>query len=514
MGDTLPCGRAIVCAWFSVALFVDPTYAFESDEHEQLGNAAFAVALEFLKVPAESPVRRLYGRPGKYRSADREERDRLSYGDVTSCVDYFFSPEKMLADAWREGRRRPGMPSLPSPDEAVLVLEQCHKTGPSFALATHSNHSHFRHDLLMAYRLYHVAAISAARDDKSPFAGLVINAIADHYLHDFFAPGHIFTVRDRLTDVPATAVHDIWNKDGADFRPMNTQQLKPLAEFICGGSVQSCALHEGIPLGGIVGRAPAADVGAALAGILAGKPVRLKGDAMLGDEEPDRLRQRLLMLLIQAQSVIDVLSGTNSFREMAWEGNKFPTAAKIPFGEYLLGDAAAREGGQAPSDAPIPLVWKNPIVMAAVQREAMIAGTRFGRTVFTVETPLVVLPARHVTFLPLIGLGYHYEGNLDGGGPTFRIVAAIPETELALSAYARNFTYPTTNEGDKRVLNGGIRLDSGFTSYFTAFISIGRDTATTQEGTLRHGVIFAAGFQFAFPLSRIFPRGSREMVAP
>jgi hypothetical protein len=502
MAATLRRQRASLFVWLFAALFPGSGRGFESDEHERMGNTAFIVALEYFKTlkthggsEKYAEARELLGTPGKYNAKQRDERERLSYGDIIACVDYFLTPEKMLADAWKGGRRSPDAPSLPAKGEKVLLVDDCHKVGPSFAQASHNNHSHFQQNLLMAFRIQHVAAISAARDDKSLFAGLVINAIADHYLQDFFAPGHIFTIRDQLTDVPATAVHDVWNQDGADFKPSNTERLRPVADFICGGKVESCKLREDVRTAELAGKRQDGEVAQALSAILAGKPVHLKGDGRLWDDDQERLRQRLLMLLIQSQSILDVLTEANSFREMAWKGTTVPTVAKIEFGEYLL--------RPDPDPAPIPFIAKNFILMASVHREAMIAGTRFGRTVFTFETPLAALPYKSLTLVPLVGAGYHYEGNLDGAGPTLRLAAAIPETELGFSVYVRNFTYPTTNEGDKRVFNWGLRLDSGFTSYFTTFISIGRDSAPTQEGNLRNGVIFAAGFQFAVPFSRI-----------
>jgi hypothetical protein len=473
------------------ALMPSASPAFESEEHEKLGNVAFIAALAYFRQThpdrksEHEEAARLIGRPG----ADRSRSGELSYGDVIACVDYFLHPERLLAEPWRAGRSsaRPG--GLPRPDENLLDLVSCRGMGNAFFQATHHNQSHFQYDALMSYRLYHLAAIAIARDEKSLFAALVTNAIADHYLHDFFAPGHVFTARDQLTDVPATALHDIRNDLGATFLPANFESLRPFVEFICQGSVESCRVRTGLHLETIAGDASGAQVGQALQAILEGKPLHLKGDARLWEPGADRLRQRLMMFLVQTRSILDVLTGRNSFQEMVWEGGAAPTRASIGFGDYVQ-----------PTDAP--QLWTNPIVGISLQREALIAGARSGRSVIAVETPAAVWRFEKFIVLPLIGYASHFEGNVNGQGPTFRLVSAIPQTELAFGPYLRYLAYPS-DEGDKRRVSFGLRMDSGFSGYFTTFVAVGRDTATTTDGKLRAGIIFAAGLQFSFPVSRI-----------
>lgn len=484
--------------------------AFESDEHEKLANVAFLVALEYLaKTSAITAAKyeeasRLKGTPGKYRAKGDEKYRGISYGDIVACVDYYLYPETILADSWKQGRRPPEAGALPKPTEALVDLKDCHGIGSSFFQATHNNHSHFQYDLLMSQRVYHALAISLARDEGALFAALVVSAISDHYLHDFFAPGHIFTGRARLTDLPATALHDVVNARGAEFVPANFAQLQPIMEFICQGAVERCVARRDLSLWEVIRDASDREVADSLGALLAGQTMDLKGDGQLWDEGPDRLRQRLLMLLIQVRSIADVVSGRNSFQDMAWEGRAPPTKAKIAFGEYALPKAAAsaKRPAQAEWMQNPGAFLRNPIVAISAQREAMIAGTRAGRTTVTLEVPLTIFPSERFIVLPYLGYGTYSEGNTNGQGFTFRAVAAIPQTELAFGPYVRYFSYPT-NEGDKLRGSVGLRLDSGFSGYFTTFIAVGRDTSTTADGKLRAGVITFAGIQFGFPMSRL-----------
>lgn len=498
--------RAFVIVAVLLASTPRQTCAFESDEHEKLGNIAFHLALEYFREnhPDREKVyeaaRALDGRPGKYAS-DTKPYGIASYGDLIACVDYFLSPEKILTDSWKRGRGSRGPGGLPAAGDKVLELDDCHGWfGNAFFQATHNNHAHFQYNVLMSYRMYHVAAISLARDEKAFFAALVTNAIADHYLHDFFAPGHIYTRRDGLTDVPATALHDIRNKRGADFVPEHfaSESMKCLIDFICQGSVKDCWIRDGLDLAMLAEKSDGGDVATALTELIDGQTVRLKGDYALWEAGPDGLRQRVLMLLIQARSVLDVLEGNNSFQLLNWEGESDPTTVQMSFGHYVQ-----------PKDQ-YSLLLSNTVVGLSFHRETMVAGNRAGRNAFTAETPLGVIPLdqtgwkslENLILLPTLGYGIHFEGGTQGHGPTFRLIAAVPQTEFAFSAYVRYFFYPTS-AGDTRRRSFGLRFDSGFSGYLTAFIALGVDSATTPDGALRSGIIGMAGLQVSFPVSRV-----------
>lgn len=207
--------------------------ALESPEHKQLGDLAYHVALKIFcekNVDDEVCVRAaqevwFYDPLGKNLSG--EAHPPLSYGDVVMCVDYFLTPEKLLAR--RENalirRRSGGAASHPQhgelfPERAEDIVfnywERCSPNIDNFegARAGHVNHSHFQAELLAAQRTNHMLALMLRASDDNPFGAMVANAISDHYLHDSFAPGHISTMRARLTDIAANAYHDRMNRNG------------------------------------------------------------------------------------------------------------------------------------------------------------------------------------------------------------------------------------------------------------------------------------------------------------
>lgn len=79
-------------------------------------------------------------------------------------------------------------------------------------------------------------AIDLRTCEENLFATLLLNAISDHYLQDSFAPGHIATLRVRLTDLAATAYHDKRNRRGLDVTvPADRLQAFPVFALRDGG---------------------------------------------------------------------------------------------------------------------------------------------------------------------------------------------------------------------------------------------------------------------------------------
>ena len=207
--------------------------AFESFEHHAMANLALDAAIAFERQAVLGG-----GDPGAAAALPAMLEMRGHYGQVTACVDYFLYPEKMLAFSWK--------PQATSPSDGIpehghfpmqALEDQC-RQGASLLQASHSNHAHFQQDLMVSLRVWHAMAIGVARNENNIYGALFINAIADHYLQDFFAPGHIVTPRDIKTDVPATAMHDKANLAGARFDPgVLKGPLRRVVAYLCTGRV-------------------------------------------------------------------------------------------------------------------------------------------------------------------------------------------------------------------------------------------------------------------------------------
>src|SRR5258706_12729455 len=161
---------------------VPPAFAFECYQDKKMGDLDFNVVQRYAD---KADVLKQFGEAKREMDAYLRDK-RLTSGEVVQCVDYFLFPEKILVRI-----------SKPSSEFLEPLRADCSKEGIAFFQATHANHAHFQQDLLTSLDLWHRMAISLGRDGNYG-AGLWMNAISDHYLHDMFAPGHIATPRDRM----------------------------------------------------------------------------------------------------------------------------------------------------------------------------------------------------------------------------------------------------------------------------------------------------------------------------
>ena len=163
--------------------------AFDGGEHRLVTDVAFAAALDV--TPASEAM----------ATAVRERTgcgDCLSFGDVTLAVDWFQSPDNLL-------------------DPAALQTELTarHRNIFKRGLAAHNNTTHFQEKALEQWLSFHEQARKAA--SEHPREALLLEAVALHYLQDFFSAGHLVTPRDGLHDAVAGHLHDSFNDAGIEF---------------------------------------------------------------------------------------------------------------------------------------------------------------------------------------------------------------------------------------------------------------------------------------------------------
>lgn len=497
-----------------------PAWAFEWYEHRRMGTRAFLVARDYAGTPE---VRKQF--PDAKPALDAFVKNKqLPYGIIVQCVDYFLFPEKIVAQiAYQESSRA----------LTKRLYEACSEEGVAFFQATHANHAHFQQDLFASLELWHKMAIAFGREGDYESA-LWVNAIADHYLHDAFAPGHVVTPRERMTDVPATAMHDKGNRDGALFAPRRQELLKPILEFL---AKDERALEElSCPLDSKNRREhePAkcfttAEVAAAASALGAGasEPIVFRGDGHLWDRDPEQLKQRLWLLAVEVRSILDLFEKGEKPR--AWDTDfsydyidARPTAS-FSFGEYKFDDqsmqagnermkAAARDPayGSRASTSLYDLGDDFPAIGLSAQREHMSSGSRTGRGVYSAEVSLAsgitrelgALGALNVTWLA--GYSYYQEASVHGDGPTTRIAVAVPATEFSTGPYVRYLSYQSAG-GVERKTSWGWRIDAGFSGFATLYLGLGSDYGATEQGELKRGLLWQGGIQIQGPISRVFP---------
>jgi hypothetical protein len=150
-----------------------------------------------------------------------------------------------------------------------------------------------------------------------------MNAIATHFLEDFFAPGHVITPRTGLHDYSALAMHDHYNRVGARFAIENGEALARLLDPERDADRLNLTPDR---LRQIRARIAANSELALrgdgfLRGVLLGERTGAKADTL----HPEAQEQAVLMTLVVARSIVDVFQAltckeyVNELPEYLWQ---------------------------------------------------------------------------------------------------------------------------------------------------------------------------------------------------
>lgn len=585
-------------------LSCQPALAFEDFEHREIGDLAFYAAVQLNKDPcrqvsghdAETCKKALVAltrtRPCKVAGNTKAEiRDvdacndaeqssesntidandtqgdnrELAYGDLVQCVDFFLTPEKMIsasrptrnnlqsdADYQRARFESP----FPVSDAHSRLKQQCREDFWAIAQASHANHTHFQDEMLVSIVIYHTLAVSIARNQRNLYGALLVNAIADHYLQDFFAPGHIASPRAIQTDLVSNAMHDYANDNGAVFhlrrndpgkvREVLASMLKYLSseendqEFWC--RLAKFRRPKEVAQGSQCLKEEKNLIASLSAMKFPLETVALKGDRRLwrSKEEDTGLAQRLLMVAANTRSILDVLeafqspgTGTqvNHLTQVAWAFDIRPAfkagdeaVAGLPFGYYEMGKKAKPPSNMAEVDDSVPASSSSsfdsksesttqveakdfhywyPILGLSTGRESFFSGDIRSRNAIALDTPVLggITPGgRNIG--ATVGLTHTFDGDVHANGAQIRVGMIIPQTETTATAWIRRLYHGGNSEHGWR--NGmGVRIDQGFTSFISLYAGFGFDYGATTRGNLGSGWNFSAGLMIGSPTSRI-----------
>jgi len=348
---------------FPLFLYSVPSAAFNSDEHCGLSSLALEVALDIADSWPEAATHlgefqsvrtQLLGAGAGCALSRGSDASTLgfSYGKITAMADFVIDPGEAI--------RAPGQPfgipnsaadlnsgifGAPSSATSNFALGIRRRLSGDFMRATNQNASHFQAAALAEHTRWHDFAVSAAgQPGGSLFGALVMNALADHYLQDVFAPGHIITPRENFPDSVAWAWHDRYNDIGLPVVVEHFSELQPILDVLAmnasrygtafaaiGVSSQQSARED--DLRSALRTLPALDettcdkhdphaprAGVDMQGLDSSGPfVCLHGDGKLAGYPA----QKLLMLAVQVQGILDVLRShvdgrTNHFDRFYW----------------------------------------------------------------------------------------------------------------------------------------------------------------------------------------------------
>jgi hypothetical protein len=84
-----------------------------------------------------------------------------------------------------------------------------------------------------------------------------------------------------------------------------------------------------------------------------------------------------------------------------------------------------------------------------------------------------------------------------------RLSLVFPQTETIFSIPMRAIRIGTIDSNRRWKPTIGLRMDQGFTSFFTTYFQVTRDYAAQRDGRIDSGVSIGAGIQLAAPRCRI-----------
>ncbi len=151
------------------------------------------------------------------------DRTEITFGRIVKLVDFMPDPYSMThqssaGDGWP---RNAG-------DCNLTFLERLLADKVGYLSSSHANQNHFQGRAMFAFWFWHREAIREARDGNL-FGGLLLEAYANHFLEDLFAPGHILAPRDENAhDVYTLTLHDYYNSRGLTYVVGEPAQLRPM----------------------------------------------------------------------------------------------------------------------------------------------------------------------------------------------------------------------------------------------------------------------------------------------
>lgn len=518
----------IVCG---LGLSASTGFAFESYEHKHLGDLALRIAVDYAQVRQlqdataywqgslqercsrlTSDVSQFY-RDASGATCPSVETDAPSYGDLVRLVDHIPYPYKLL-DAPR-AMLSDGIPTSFNQLNQYVLREGTGYMTSNLAKATANNELHFQLAAISTMATLHRKAIELVRKDRL-FAALATNALADHFLHDFFAPGHITVNRDNSHDAIALGMHDTSNNSGASFR-INQQRwsedLLPLLDFVSANHTPERGAY-GLALNGD------ADITDEQFSELVDQfrhdheRIRLYGDDLL-HKHP---RQQLLMLLINVRSLLDVLEPCqlqpcreNSLNEYLWQDyddrDKIQQPrAGIAFGEYELEPQQLSQSSNVfilsvGGEAPLSEFGSSRLEVTTELVPLKFIGASDFLHKHTINRPTLDCPVFSAcNIAPAFGMTWLRDERFTAVGPSVRLIKAFPKIDLQLSGYYQYLTYDLNK--DRKKPSYGMRIDTGF-SLYTAFIGIGKGYFVHENEQLDSDTVVSFGMAFGMPLTRL-----------
>lgn len=231
---TKPLRCLLYLALIIAPLLLSPVaHSFNKDEHIAMGNLAFKLAINLhpnlFNCDSSDASPSQSNKPHEVCKLTSNLNGTVSYGEIVAAIDHALTGDELLL---QKGN------NLDYPTQ-VSDLNNWYfrKSGKirrmlNLARATTNNEAHFREGVHYHMNNLHKQSIYFSRKSDGLFAALVYRAMADHYLHDYFAPGHLAAARFNVYDTISLFMHDAYNERGATFVTNKFDRFQPYLNYI------------------------------------------------------------------------------------------------------------------------------------------------------------------------------------------------------------------------------------------------------------------------------------------
>jgi hypothetical protein len=483
-------------------------WAFDGNEHTQVSNDGLLLAIQYLenapedkKVPEDvlRVLKEFHEGLLVSQADDQNDARTITYGDLVRLVDYRLDPFDEIR-VWGDFSRLPKS----AKDVKLDYLDQLDSDTFSQLFAAHLNIDHFQDRLMFSYWWWHRAAVHEAVIEHNLWGALFLNSFGDHFLEDYFAPGHVITSRQGMHDLASLAVHDRYNKLGADLRIKDAVDLIEIMDRIENGAPGKSRN----------------DFEELRKTVESGYPViQIYGDGDL-DRSP---RQRTLMTLLCARSILDIVdsyqSGNkddNSFEKFYWKsrtgqrvGESWRFRIRQPETEIMVCCKYELTN-------EIANVFGLTFGLNASYQTVLNTSDPGGRFSVEVENLIFGIPppgnyfrdyktGRAISPLPQLGLAAGYSGVLNdrysGHGPFARLIAPIRKIDSQLSVLGGYRWYSGSGFREGGAFYGA-RFEMGFGLAFL-HLGLSREHFIIEGPSLEHTTVLTSGISFVWPASRM-----------
>jgi len=474
-------------------------FSFEGNEHKMVSDLALNIVVHYLKQDSKIKLS-----PDDMAKLEKllngtEYFNKATYGDLSAFADYHMDP-KSLFKIWGDFK---GLPMDEKGMNIEYLSELQNKASGTLRMlqASHNNVDHFQERLLFTYWWWHKTALLAAVEEKNLWAAMVLNAYADHFVEDFFAPGHMITPREGLHDVASKGLHDYYNeKKGTKLKVKNNQELEPLLNVLDQPEFQE--YHEAKII--------------LMNKLTKNQTIEIYGDNKL-NENP---QQVVFMSVVVARSILDVVESYNDqktinhYEEFYWKSRRLVDleckkwckakpnnwnnpAMAIRYGEYEEDDAKL-----------VKFSW---IYAVSISNQALFTGSeKTSRPVYDIELmPFGTPPSGNFLrdengtackIAPQMGfaVGYSFlqDDNYRAHGPTVRLAFPITrlDTTLSLTGAYRHFR---GNDVRYTRFSPGVKLEMGFGLLFLN-VGFANEYYIKNTGVLENSLAFVGGISFMY----------------